>query len=134
MPYDRKDRPRLPAVTLCHTFEFGAPVHRHAETIDDDVGDLVHDVMPGQSPIYSDRPSGRRPGSTVELAGDDCPIRIEPTADGCRVTEWNHDLRPDSVLEFSAQVSGIEDRTERNRQTISVTLERLAAALEGANS
>ena len=60
--------------------------------------------------------------------------RIEPTETGCRVTEWNHDLRPDSVLEFSAQVSGIEDRTERNRQTISVTLERLAAAVEGANS
>jgi uncharacterized protein YndB with AHSA1/START domain len=59
--------------------------------------------------------------------------RIEPTEAGCRVTEWNHDLRPDSVLEFSAQVSGIEDRTERNRQTIGVTLERLAAAFEGAN-
>jgi uncharacterized protein YndB with AHSA1/START domain len=59
--------------------------------------------------------------------------RIEPTGSGCRVTEWNHDLRPDSVLEFSAQVSGIEDRTERNRQTISATLERLAAAVEAAN-
>jgi hypothetical protein len=56
--------------------------------------------------------------------------RIEPTAAGCRVTEWNEDLRPESALEFSKQVSGIEDRTDRNRQTIRGTLERLAAALE----
>ena len=56
--------------------------------------------------------------------------RIEPTAGGCRVTEWNDDLRPESALEFSKQISGIDDRTERNRQTMSVTLERLAAALE----
>ena len=57
--------------------------------------------------------------------------RIEPTEAGCRVTEWNEDLRPDSVLEFSKQLSGIEDRTERNRQTISGTLDRLSAALAG---
>ena len=57
--------------------------------------------------------------------------RIEPTDTGCRVTEWSEDLRPESALEFSKKMSGIEDRTERNRQTISGTLERLAAALEG---
>jgi uncharacterized protein YndB with AHSA1/START domain len=56
---------------------------------------------------------------------------IEPTASGCRVTEWSEDLRPESVLEMSAQISGIEDRTGRNRQTMSGTLDRLAAALEG---
>ncbi len=56
--------------------------------------------------------------------------RIEPTATGSRVTEWNEDLRPESALELSKQISGIDDRTERNRQTISGTLERLAAALE----
>jgi uncharacterized protein YndB with AHSA1/START domain len=56
--------------------------------------------------------------------------RIEPTESGCRVTEWNDDLRPDSVLEFSRQTSGVDDRTERNRQTMSGTLERLAAFLE----
>jgi uncharacterized protein YndB with AHSA1/START domain len=56
--------------------------------------------------------------------------RIEPTATGCVVTEWSEDLRPESVLEFSAQVSGVDDRTERNRQTMSGTLDRLAAALE----
>ncbi|HVS67959.1 MAG TPA: SRPBCC family protein [Mycobacteriales bacterium] len=57
--------------------------------------------------------------------------RIEPTDAGCRVTEWSDDLRPESAMEISKQLSGIEDRTARNRQTMSGTLERLAAALEG---
>lgn len=56
--------------------------------------------------------------------------RIEPTELGCRVTEWTEDLRPESALEFSKQASGIDDRAGRNRQTISGTLDRLAAALE----
>lgn len=58
--------------------------------------------------------------------------RIDPTEAGCQVTEWNEDLRPESALEFSKQVSGIDDRTDRNRQTMGETLERLAAALETA--
>ena len=57
--------------------------------------------------------------------------RIEPTDTGCRVTEWTDDLRPDSVLEFSKQTSGIDARDGRNRSTMSATLERLAAAVEG---
>ena len=57
--------------------------------------------------------------------------RIEPTAAGCLVTEWSEDLRPDSALEFSARMSGVSDRAERNRRTMSTTLDRLAAALEG---
>ncbi len=57
--------------------------------------------------------------------------RFEPTESGCRVTEWSDDLRPESVLEFSRQTSGIEDRAERNRTTMSRTLERLASSLEG---
>lgn len=56
--------------------------------------------------------------------------RIEPTADGCRVTEWSEDLRPESALEFSQQMSGVEDRAARNQATMSATLEALAAALE----
>ncbi len=56
--------------------------------------------------------------------------RIEPTASGCTVVEWTEDLRPESAMEFSKQLSGVEDRTARNQQTISGTLERLAAALE----
>jgi uncharacterized protein YndB with AHSA1/START domain len=56
--------------------------------------------------------------------------RIEPTEFGCRVTEWSEDLRPESALEFSKRVSGIDDREARNHDTMSHTLERLAAALE----
>ena len=56
--------------------------------------------------------------------------RIEPADGGCTVTEWSDDFRPESSLEFSVQVSGISDRTGRNRETISGTLDRLAAALE----
>ena len=56
--------------------------------------------------------------------------RIEPTERGCKVTEWSEDLRPESVLEFSQQVSGVVDRTGRNRETMSLTLDRLAVALE----
>lgn len=56
--------------------------------------------------------------------------RIEPTASGCRVTEWSEDLRPDFAIELSVKISGVTDRAERNRQTMSGTLERLAAAVE----
>jgi uncharacterized protein YndB with AHSA1/START domain len=56
--------------------------------------------------------------------------RIEPTETGCRVTEWSEDLRPESALEFSQQMSGVNDRDARNRETMSGTLERLASALE----
>jgi uncharacterized protein YndB with AHSA1/START domain len=56
--------------------------------------------------------------------------RIEPTATGCRVTEWNDNLLPESALELSRSISGIDDRTARNRQTMTGTLDRLAAALE----
>jgi uncharacterized protein YndB with AHSA1/START domain len=56
--------------------------------------------------------------------------RIEPTESGCRVTEWNDDLRPESVMELSQQISGVGDRAERNRRTMSLTLERRASSIE----
>lgn len=56
--------------------------------------------------------------------------RIEPTATGSRVTEWTEDLRPESVLEYSKQLSGVDDRSRRNHETMTHTLERLAAAVE----
>ena len=56
--------------------------------------------------------------------------RIEPTPTGCRVTEWTDDLRPESVMEVSQQMSGVADRAARNHRTMSGTLDRLAAALE----
>jgi uncharacterized protein YndB with AHSA1/START domain len=60
--------------------------------------------------------------------------RIEPTESGSRVTEWNEDRRPESVMEFSKQVSGVGDRTERNRLTMRGTLERVAVTLEGEST
>lgn len=56
--------------------------------------------------------------------------RIEPTATGSLVTEWTEDLRPESALEFSRKLSGVDDRRSRNRETMARTLERLAAAVE----
>ena len=56
--------------------------------------------------------------------------RIDPSGTGSRVTEWSEDLRPESVLEMSKEMSGVDDRDARNRETMSGTLERLAAALE----
>ena len=53
---------------------------------------------------------------------------IEPTADGCRVTEWTEDLRPPKAIEAAKLRHGV-DRPVRNAETMSVTLERLAAAL-----
>jgi uncharacterized protein YndB with AHSA1/START domain len=57
--------------------------------------------------------------------------RIERTETGSRVTEWAEDLRPESTLDYAKSISGIEDRAGRNRETMSGTLERLAAELEG---
>ncbi|WP_420452190.1 SRPBCC family protein [Ilumatobacter sp.] len=56
--------------------------------------------------------------------------RIEPTDGGSHVTEWAEDLRPESALEFSRTMSGIDDRPGRNRETMGLTLDRLAAAVE----
>lgn len=84
--------------------------------------------------------------SIVELVPDerfffDCSVRgfvfskwgysIEPTVGGCIVTEFAQDLRPESALEYSAQVSGVSDRLTHNRAGMEATLERLARALEG---
>ena len=70
----------------------------------------------------------------------DCSVRgfvfskwgysIEPAGDGSIVTEYAQDLRPESALERSAQVSGVSDRVTHNRLGMETTLERLAAALE----
>ena len=55
---------------------------------------------------------------------------IEPTADGCRVTESWQDGRPDEILEMTAGISGVSDRVTHNTAGMEQTLERLAAAVE----
>jgi orotate phosphoribosyltransferase len=62
--------------------------------------------------------------------------RIEPCGPGSRVTEWSQDLRPEEALELSRSISGRAERAdrngsaERNRRSMSWTLDRLADALE----
>lgn len=56
---------------------------------------------------------------------------VEPTDDGRSVvTEYNQDLRPESALERSIQISGVTDRLTHNRAGMEATLARLAAAVE----
>lgn len=57
--------------------------------------------------------------------------RLEPTEKGCRVTEWSENLLPESAADLAKQISGVDDRSQRNRETMQATLDRLAAALEG---
>jgi uncharacterized protein YndB with AHSA1/START domain len=56
--------------------------------------------------------------------------RIRPTAGGCRVTEWTENHRPESVLKYGVKISGIADRSGRNKEMMGTTLARLAAQLE----
>jgi uncharacterized protein YndB with AHSA1/START domain len=55
---------------------------------------------------------------------------IEANDGGCLVSEYTTDLRPESWLEASAKISGVEDRASHNRMGMERTLERLAAAVE----
>lgn len=55
---------------------------------------------------------------------------IEPTAEGCRVTETWEEGRPDEIIEFTSQMSGVSDRATHNRAGMEQTLARLAAAVE----
>lgn len=82
----------------------------------------IIEAIPGQSFVFE--------CSMMDFHFSTWGYEFESTESGCRVTEWSEDLRPESAMEFSKQMSGIEDRTERNRTTMSSTLERLAAALE----
>ena len=55
---------------------------------------------------------------------------IEPTEDGCRVTETWDEGRPDEIIDFTTSISGVADRATHNRAGMEATLERLAAAVE----
>jgi len=54
---------------------------------------------------------------------------IEPTANGCRVTETWKDHRTDKQAN-QPSISGVDDRVEFNRQSMETTLERIATAVE----
>jgi len=56
---------------------------------------------------------------------------IEPTADGCRVTESWEDGRPEEIIPMTAEISGVAERASHNTKGMEETLARLAAAVEG---
>ncbi len=55
---------------------------------------------------------------------------IEPTDDGCVVTETWDEGRPEKVIEMTKSISGVAERGPHNRAGMEETLARLAAAVE----
>ena len=55
---------------------------------------------------------------------------IEPTAEGCTVTESTWDRRPRWILKPAARTTGISDRTAANFEHIRLTLQRLKQRAE----
>jgi len=55
---------------------------------------------------------------------------LEPTDNGCRVTETWIDERGRFAKKLGKPASGVSDRTEHNRAGMTETLDRLAAAAE----
>ncbi|HYF47162.1 MAG TPA: SRPBCC family protein [Acidimicrobiales bacterium] len=60
--------------------------------------------------------------------------RFEPTAQGCRVTEVWEDKRQAFMHALGRVATGVSDRATHNRQGMEQTLERVAAAVEGASA
>ena len=55
---------------------------------------------------------------------------IEPTADGCRVTESTWDRRPSWYVPITVLATGVKDRAVTNQANIEATLARLKQAAE----
>ena len=78
---------------------------------------------------------GRRFGFHVSIGPfsvADWAYELEPSEDGCVVTELWTDRRGALVTWLSPAVTGTRDRVRRNQETMTVTLDRLAAAAESA--
>jgi uncharacterized protein YndB with AHSA1/START domain len=60
--------------------------------------------------------------------------KFEPADGGTRVTESWTDRRPKLMEVISRPIMGVSDRAGHNRETMQATLERLAAAAEGARA
>ena len=69
--------------------------------------------------------------SVLNLPVSRWSYRFEPGRDGvCRVAESTEDRRGRLIKTLGAFVTGISDREDRNRQTMTTTLERLRVAAE----
>lgn len=55
---------------------------------------------------------------------------IEPSDEGCVVTEFWDDLRSQMIKDMGESISGVADRLEHNRAGMEQTLARVAAAVE----
>ena len=64
------------------------------------------------------------------MGGCDWVYDIEPTGEGCRVTESWVDFRKRSLVVVGRILSGVADRATHNRAGMEQTLERLAAVVE----
>ncbi len=64
----------------------------------------------------------------------DWSYAIEPTSDGCRVTESWTDRRPRFIRPFGKTFSGVADRPEHNRVGMVQTLDRIAAVVERSSA
>jgi hypothetical protein len=56
--------------------------------------------------------------------------KFAPTDPGCLVTELREDHRGALMTRMSPVITGTKDPARRNQETMTVTLERLATALE----
>ena len=73
--------------------------------------------------------------SVLNLPVSRWSYRFEPGADGvCRVAESTEDRRGRLMKTLGRIATGISNRGERNRQTMTTTLERLRAAAEAAST
>jgi len=84
-----------------------------------------------------DAEPGRRFSFRINALGmgfADWAYDIEPTENGCKVTESWSDLRPGFFKPISKRISGVSDRQVHNQANIENTLEALAAAAEADSS
>ena len=58
----REDGQRLQTFALCHAFDFGTPAGGNAQTINDNIADLVCALVFPQAPIDPDAAAGEGPG------------------------------------------------------------------------
>ncbi|MBJ7593318.1 MAG: SRPBCC family protein [Candidatus Dormibacteraeota bacterium] len=73
--------------------------------------------------------------SVLNLPVSRWSYRFEPGADGvCRVAESTEDRRGGLMKTLGRIATGISDRGERNRETMTTTLERLRAAAESGTA
>ena len=85
---------------------------------------IVTDCQPGRSFGFDVRAGG--------MAVGHWQYDLEPTDDGCRVTETFEDTRGRTITFLGSLISGVSDRASHNQSGMETTLANLAAAAEAA--